>query len=455
VRDHLLMAVIYLSLPITLLQPYLGLLVYSWLGYMRPQALAWGTSQESPLSAWVAITMLAGIALAMGREKIVTWRVQTFLLVLLGLWISVTTWRAVSPDDAATVFGFYWKAILISVVTTGLVRDRKRVSVLLIVIAFSIGILGAKSGLYGLLRGGARFDQGPGGMMADNNTYAVGLNMTIPLLIGIVIAERAKLLRWLAAVMAFLCILTVIFTFSRGGLLTLCAVGALLIWRSKQRLVATAVLLLGLLGFFLFSSPQLREDYLARAQSISSYEEDNSAQGRLQAWRDSLLVFRQHPVFGVGPNNLETVFPTYSDGIHRFHVSHNSYLELLAECGLLGVILFVLLLGVTLARLNRLRRLPGAPWVETYARMLQISIVAFMTGGLFLNMAYFDLIYHLVGISVSLEVAAAAALAEAREEGEAAVEEAVDPWWRRAPAAPAASAASAVGGRSLARMKGL
>jgi probable O-glycosylation ligase (exosortase A-associated) len=451
VRDHLLMAVVYLSLPITLLQPYLGLLVYSWLGYMRPQAMAWGASRETSISAWVAVAMLAGIAFAMGREKIVTWRVQTFLLVLLGLWISITTWRAVSPADAATVYGFYWKAILISVVTTGLVRDRKRVSLLLVVIALSIGILGAKSGLYGLLRGGTRFDQGPGGMMADNNTYALGLNMTIPLLVGIVLAERSKILRWAAAVMTFLCILTVLFTFSRGGLLTLCAVGALLIWRSQRRLVATSVLLLGVLGFFLVSSPQLREDYYARAESIGSYEEDNSAQGRLMAWRNSLQVFHDHPVFGVGPNNMETVFPTYSDGIHRFHVSHNAYLELLAECGFPSVILFLLLLGVTLYRLDRLRRFPAAPWVETYARMLQISIVAYMTGSLFLNMAYFDLIYHLVGISVSLEVAASAYVAGLEEKEDAVV--AADPWWRRAPV-PAGAAAGGRTAGGLARMKG-
>src|SRR5436305_12955921 len=103
VRDALLMAVVYLSLPVILLQPYLGLLVYSWLGYMRPQALAFGASREMPLSAWVAIAMLIGIALAMGREKIVTWRGQTFLLVLLGLCISVTTCHAVSPDEAAAL----------------------------------------------------------------------------------------------------------------------------------------------------------------------------------------------------------------------------------------------------------------------------------------------------------------------------------------------------------------
>jgi probable O-glycosylation ligase (exosortase A-associated) len=286
-------------------------------------------------------------------------------------------------------------------------------------------------------------------MMADNNTYALGLNMTIPLLFGIVLAERSKILRWIAAAMAFLSILTVLFTFSRGGLLTLGAVGALLIWRSKRRLTATAVLLLGVLGFYLFSSPQLKEDYFARAESIGSYEADNSAQGRLQAWRDSLLVFRQHPVFGVGPNNLETVFPTYSDGVHRFHVTHNAYLELLAECGLPSLVLFVLLLGATLYRLERLRRFPAAPWVETYARMLQISIVAYMTGSLFLNMAYFDLIYHLVGISVSLEVAAGAYILGSEKEKAVA---AADPWWRRAPV-PASAGGRTAGG--MAGVKGI
>jgi probable O-glycosylation ligase (exosortase A-associated) len=454
VRDLLILVAVYTSLPLIFFSPYFGLLVYSWLAYMHPQALAWGASRVTPLSAWVATAMLAGIALAFGREKLFSFKLQTALLALLGVWISITTWRAVSIDDAWIVYGLYWKAILISIVTTGLVRDRRRLSWLVIVIAFSIGLLGAKSGLYALLHGGARFNQGPGGQMMDNNHYALGLNMTIPLLLGIAMVERAKLLRTVAAAMAFLSILTVIFTFSRGGLLTLAAMGALLIWRSKHRVVASAVLLLGILGFFLVSTPEIRDAYFNRAESIGDYDEDLSAQGRLLAWRQSLAIFADHPVFGVGPNNMLTVFPTYSDGIHRFHVSHNAYLELLAECGFPSLALFLSLFAVSLYRLDRLRRLAAFPWVETYARMLQISLVAYLLGSLFLNTAYFDLIYHLLGISVSLELAAAAWVPEAAEARETAP---ADPWWRRAPAPPGARPAGrahpAAGG--LARVKEL
>jgi len=144
----------------------------------------------------------------------------------------------------------------------------------------------------------------------------------------------------------------------------------------------------------------------------------------------------------------------HSDGVHRFHVSHNAYLELLAECGWPSVVLFLSLLFVTLYRLERLRRSPVAPWIEVYARMMQISIVAYMTGSLFLNMAYFDLIYHLVALSVSLELVAGTAVARRRTEPAATP----DPWWRRSRPAPVVfpfpgrAAAPAVSSRSVRRL---
>jgi hypothetical protein len=61
--------------------------------------------------------------------------------------------------------------------------------------------------------------------------------------------------------------------------------------------------------------------------------------------------------------------------------------------------------------------------------MMQISIVAYVVGSMFLNTAYSELIYQLVGMSVSLEVAARAA---AEEPDAAAPADAADePWWRR------------------------
>ncbi len=427
-RDLLVLGIVYASLPVIVFRPFVGLLVYGWLAYMRPQDMGWGTTAEMPLSQWVAIAMLVGLVVALGRERWLVIRPQTVLLILLVGWISLSVAMAVLPEVAGTMYGYYWKAILISILTTGLVGDRRRFRVLMILITFSIGFLGAKRGLIGLLHGGARYNDGPGGFMSDNNSFALVLNMVIPLLVGIAIVEKEKLLRVAAVVVAALCAATVLFTFSRGGLLTLAFVVPMLVWRSRHRLAVIALLGLAAAGFFFLTSATFTQSYAERASSISDYQEDGSVQGRFNAWTTSWRVFLDYPVFGVGPNNLEVVHPRYSPDPGRFRVSHNAYLQVLAECGLPALVLFVAALVSGFLALGRLRRGTDLPWVEVYARMMQISIVAYGVGSMFLNTAYSELIYQLVAMSVSLEVAARAGAEPAPV---TAPEKQEEPWWRR------------------------
>ena len=432
-RDQLVIAIVCAGLPVILFRPFVGLMIYYWLAYMRPQNMAWGASRTLPLSQWVALAMVAGLVLAvvMGRERLMALRLQTVLLILLGLWISATVVTAVVPEMSKEVYDQYWKAIVVGVLATGMVRDRRRLRLLMILIAVSIGFLGAKRGLVGLLRGGARYDDGPGGFMSDNNSFALALNMILPLLVGLALVEKEKRVRIAAAVGAALCMLCILFTFSRGGLLTLLTVGGLLVWRSQRRFLVAGLLGLGLAGFLFFSSSQLEEQYLERASSISKYEEDGSALGRLNAWQTSWRVFLDYPVFGVGPNNLEAVFFRYSPDNSRFRVTHNSYLQLLSECGLPSLLFFLGAIGAALWRLQRLRRMTVLPWIEVQARMLQISIAGYLVGAMFLNQAYAELIYTLIALSVSLEVVAET---ESAAEGIPVTAPAASGWWKRPPA---------------------
>ncbi|MFL6202852.1 MAG: putative O-glycosylation ligase, exosortase A system-associated [Thermoanaerobaculia bacterium] len=426
-RDLVVLAIVFATLPVIVFRPFFGLLTYSWLAYMRPQDMTWGMSRWLPLSQWVAIAILVGILVTLGRERLLVLKLQTVLLILLGLWISLTVMTAVVPEMSQEAYGHYWKAIVIALLTTGLVRDRERFRQLYILIPFSIGFLGAKRGLVGLLRGGIQYNDGPGGLMKDNNSFALMLNMMLPLLVGIAVTDERKWVRVTAAVMAALCVPTIFFTFSRGGLLTLCVVSALLLWRSKHRLAVAALMGLALVGFLAFTSETLTDKYLNRASTIDNYEEDGSAQGRINAWKTSWYVFLDYPVLGVGPNNLEVVFRRYSPETDRFRVAHNAYFQVLAESGLPALLLFVGAIGAALWRMERLRRLrkeSGPPgWVETQARMLQISIVAYMVGSLFLNTAYNEVIYHLIALTVSLEI-----VASQTAEAPVAVDEM--PWWK-------------------------
>jgi probable O-glycosylation ligase (exosortase A-associated) len=437
VRDLIIVALVFASLPVIAFRPYFGLLVYGWLAYMRPQDMAWGASRVLPLSQWVAVALVLGLVLSLGRERWLVLKVQTVLLILLAGWISITVVTAVLPDVSGDMYGYYWKAIVISILTTGLVNDRRRFRVLVMLIAFSIGFLGAKRGLIGLLRGGIRYNDGPGGFMSDNNSFALVLNMILPLLVAIVMTEKQKLLRLAAAVVAVLCTVTVLFTFSRGGLLTLAAITPFLIWRSRHRLAVTLAIALGLAGFLFLTSDQFTQSYVERAQTISDYQDDRSAQGRLDAWTTSWRVFLDYPVFGVGPNNLEVVHRTYSPDPNRFRVSHNAYLQILCECGLPALLLFVGGIGVAIWDLGRTRRETRLPWVQVYARMLQLSLLAYVVGSMFLSTAYSELLYQLIAMSVSLAVIARS---EATDPVVATAPAAEEPWWKRPLPSPATSA---------------
>ncbi|HEY2292469.1 MAG TPA: putative O-glycosylation ligase, exosortase A system-associated [Thermoanaerobaculia bacterium] len=428
-RDLIVIGIVFASLPVIVFRPFFGLLVYGWLAYMRPQDMAWGASRTLPLSQVVAVALAVGLVIALGRERWLTLRVQTVLLLLLAGWISVTVVTAVLPDVSIDMYGYYWKAIAISVVTTGLVLDRRRFRVLVLLIVFSIGFLGAKRGLIGLVSGGARYYDGPGGFMSDNNSFAMVLNMILPLLAAVILTEKQRYLKIAAWVVAALCVATILFTFSRGGLLTLAAIAPLLIWRSRHRVAVALAVLLGLAAFHAWTSDRFTQDYVERAQTISDYQEDRSAVGRLNAWQTSWAVFLDYPVFGVGPNNLEVVYRAYSPEPDRFRVSHNAFLQILCECGLPALLLFLAVIGSGLWSLRRTQRAAARDsWVEVYARMLQISLLAYLIGSMFLSTAYSELLYQIIAMSVCLEVIARA---EAGEAAAAPVPVAMAPWWKQ------------------------
>lgn len=411
-RDIVLALVCYGALPIIPFRPFLGLLMFSWLAYMRPQDLSW-VMRSATLSQYVAVATLAGLGLSIvlprvvPRERLATLRLQTFWLIALLAWVFLCCQTAVVPVMTQKLMGSFRNTIIIAVITTGLVRSPQRFRLMIMVIGMSLGALGLKYALYATLRGGSVFTGGPGGFMVDNNSFALCLNMALPLLAGIAMVEETKAIRVSALVLAVGTSLTIVFTLSRGGLLTLAMVALLLVWMSGKRVLSAAFLLVCVAGFFLFANDDFQQLYFDRTSTIKNYDEDDSARGRIEEWETAKRIAKDYPVFGVGPGNLRVVYGSYS-ARERLKVTHNSFLQFLVDCGYPGMFLLVGVLALTLYRLQVLRLRSKAEWVRTYARMLQISIMAYVVGGSLLNMAYLDLIYHLVALSVSLEVAAEA-----------------------------------------------
>jgi O-antigen ligase len=109
----------------------------------------------------------------------------------------------------------------------------------------------------------------------------------------------------------------------------------------------------------------------------------------------AVLVFADHPILGVGPGRFPSYYRLYADDVgilvkQRDREAHDLYLGILAEEGIVGFVVFMGILGITLRDLIRVRRrwLKTRPDIAAMATGLLLSIVTYMTTGLFLHLSY-------------------------------------------------------------------
>jgi putative inorganic carbon (hco3(-)) transporter len=99
------------------------------------------------------------------------------------------------------------------------------------------------------------------------------------------------------------------------------------------------------------------------------------------------------------------LFRVYAPNPDKFHDAHSIFFEVLGEQGYVGLVLFLLMGLLTLLLASRTIRLAKGredlQWAALLAGMLQVSLVGYVVGGLFLGLAYFDLPYSLLALVVA------------------------------------------------------
>lgn len=411
-RDLLVAGFIIATLPTCFRRPFIGLLVFTLLAYMRLQDLTWGWARYERWSYYVALVTIAGFVFGSGQRRFMVPDIRCWIMVaLVGIvGLSLVSSRFFVADDLKA-YAEYLKIIGVALFTTGVVRNREYLRILTYVIALSFGFFGVKNGLAFMLSG-FRMEilQGPGGMLTDNNDFALALCMGMPLLLYLGLSERRLLLRRFLLATVPLTALTVISTHSRGGFLAMCAMALVVVWRSQNRIAGFAMLaLMG--GAAWIAAPKSFTDRIA---TIKDYQTEGSARGRLEAWKVAGRMIAAKPMLGVGYAKFQQEYVGFdpnqareADGSPKpegTRVAHNSYLQIWAECGTPAFLLYLALIGLTFRDLWLVRREANrryhSSWIISYANMFEAGMVAFVVGSTFLNRAQFDLFYHYVAVVV-------------------------------------------------------
>jgi probable O-glycosylation ligase (exosortase A-associated) len=307
------------------------------------------------------------------------------------------------PDLAFEKWNQSFKILLMTLVTMALMAKRERLHALIWIIVLSLGFFGIKGGLFTVLGGGASRVWGPpGSFIADNNALAMALIMVLPLARYLQLQTESKLIRLgLYGVMALIGF-SIIGSQSRGAFLGVIAMLGFMVIKSRQRFLLGILVVLSLAVGAAF----VPQSWTDRMRTIETYEEDGSAQSRLEVWGFAIRVANDHPIVGGGFR------VSYDDGIYLKYVPdarkgrgrnyHSVYFEILGELGYVGMLIYLSLLFAVWRSGSRTISLtnnrPDLQWANDLARMTQVSLVGFATAGAFQNLAFFDLYFHLIAI---------------------------------------------------------
>ncbi len=401
-RDIIITIMVFATLPYILRNAYFGVLVWSWLSYMNPHRLAWGFAYTMPFAQIVALVLLVSLVLSREKKNLPT---NGLVVIWLGflVWMGICTIFALNPENALAELEKVLKIQLVTFVTLMLMKNFERVNQLIWVIVFSIGFYSVKGGAFTLVTGGSFHVFGPdGSYIMENNTLAVAVLMIIPMMVYLYRFPPHDLVKKIMPVCIFLSLVSVAGSQSRGAILAIGAVAGFY-WLKSNKKLLTAISFVLLAAFGILFMPQAWFDRMA---TISEFQEDSSAMERLKAWEFSYNLANDRFTGGGFASWSMANYAKYAPGAKQAFVAHSIYFGVLGDSGWPGLMIFLLILFLIWRQLSQVIALtrddPDRADYNFLAKMLQISMVAFMSGGAFLSLAYFDLAWHIMAMTIAL-----------------------------------------------------
>ncbi len=350
-----------LAVYLVLTRPFIGLLLYTLTFALRPAEVY---PSLGPLHVERIIGALALAAMYMEQQRrskrlSVDATRQTRLLLLLALPILLSVPFAYVRSRALNGFVDFLKLLAWYLLVVQLL-DRQRRLRIFVVLFLALVCYIAFDALYGYTHGSVAFRMGiqravgqtdAGG---DPNTLAATMSATIPLLILLAFHRPLRWMRAVPAVVAVLLSIIVGVTGSRSGLLGFLGGLSFLWWRARHRLpvalVAGALLIFG----FVVLPQQYKTRYSTITEGVAHGTFDGSSLGRFSVWKKGLRMIMDRPLTGVGIDcfGVANAAAYSEEGRASYLQAHSLYVQVPAEIGLPGAIIFFAFL-VEAIRLNR------------------------------------------------------------------------------------------------------
>jgi O-antigen ligase len=344
-QGHWIFAVGALCVPILLFYPVQVAMGFFAVLIPFDSIAVLGEAQKGRTLTWFAgagaIAVLFGAGLAYRRLKIPP--VASLWWVLFAFWCAMTSVWALSPETSVHELPSSL-AILALYLASSCFRYTKSELQAVTYLAIFGGCCAAVWTAY-MFRQGNFYEAGQetraslivAGRHANPDGLAMTFLLPISLAFGYFLSHRRGLVRVCMLAAMAICTLGLFLTMSRGAVVALAAVVLLYVYRLRlgSRLVVPIILLAILLAF-------MPAAFFVRFQQAGS----SGGSGRLDIWTVGLTAFRHYGFVGAGFFNFPFAYTNYAGEAHHYEGnyrdSHNIYLAMGVELGIVGLTLFAL-----------------------------------------------------------------------------------------------------------------
>ena len=425
-RDLGLVAFLLAVLALGLKRPFVFVLAFVYVDIVQPQRLSYYLLSSASISMMLA-PLAMGAWLLFDEKRWTRFSGRQGLILLLLLYVAMTTFHADLPVEAQYKWVWVWKVLVFAAFLPFTLWSRLRIEALLLVLTLSAASIIIAVGIKTAAGGGgyganlAFVDNNTG--LFESSTMSTAAIALIPIIIWL--ARHGTLfppdwrVKAFSYALIFACLLIPIGTQARTGLICIAALVVLALRHVKRRvLYIGAICLIGLAAI-----PMLPSSFSERMGTIQEYKADESASTRLAIWAWTIDYATQHP-FGGGfeayrQNKLQiAVTNTQGSGTtervqqemvqDEGRAYHSSYFEMLGEQGFPGLALYLLLHGYGVIRMEVLRRrfrraAEEDQWVGALAGALQTAHLIYLVGSIFVGLAFMPFMFMLIGAEIGLD----------------------------------------------------
>ena len=390
-------------------RPWIGVCLVYFFVILRPQNIWWWNFVGVRPVYWILLPTIIGCALGFLKGElnlgVIKNKQNLYMLILwlffalsyfLGAYIGVPSnrwwktpvWTIILINK---IFILYFLACLC-------INDEKKLKYLMAVMVLSILYLIYWANAQYLIYHRYGRIEGPKGISGDNtysdNGFAMLFVTGLPFLYYLGWYIKKKLLRYFLWLVIPFGWHAVFLTGSRGGLVGLAVTILVAAFRSSRKIIGIAIIPLFIFVYIWQAGPVMKQ----RAQTLKNYQQESSAEGRINAWKAAIRMIAAHPITGVGLAAFGTAFADYSDKQPR--QAHNTFFQIAAESGVIaGVMYLLILFRIASYSWNKRKDIREKDFCYYAGEAVSLSAIGFGVCSMFLSLQVYEIFYYLCVIA--------------------------------------------------------